>query len=58
MMEEYTKFQPDRSISLYLAFESRKSSDSQKKNEKEFRVLIKHYFMKEKSPQESKEEES
>jgi len=32
----HIKFQPDRSISLCLVFESRKSSDFQKMDEKEF----------------------
>jgi hypothetical protein len=34
---------------------NRKSRVFQKMDEREFRVLIKHYFMKGKSPQETKE---
>jgi len=42
-------------LCVWRSFESKKSCDFQKMDEREFRVLIKRYFMKGKSPQEAKE---
>jgi hypothetical protein len=42
-------------LCVWRSFESKKPCDFQKMDEREFRVLIKRYFMKGKSPQETKE---
>ena len=42
-------------LCVWRSLESSKSHDFQKMDKKEFRVLIKHYLIKGKSPQETKE---
>jgi hypothetical protein len=56
-LEEYT---PSASqigplLCIWRSFELKKSRDFQKMDKREFRALNKHYFMKDKSPQETKE---
>jgi hypothetical protein len=42
-------------LCVWRSVESKKACDFQKTDEREFRVLIKQYFTKGKSPQETKE---
>lgn len=47
LRDSHIKFQPYWFTALCLnSFESCRSSDFQKMDEREFRVFIKHYFMK------------
>jgi hypothetical protein len=57
MLEEHTPSvsQIGPLLCVWRSFESKKLCDFQKMDEREFCVLIKHYFMKGKSPQETKE---